>query len=87
MTYCYYLVAILINAIYLGGVKYYKKYKDGIFVFFINLFFTFAFLSGGIYMNIRFVGKSIWVAIFIFNTNICYYSNYFENNHTFLYIY
>ena len=37
-----------------------KKYKNGIFVFFINLFFTFAFLSGGIYMNIRFVGESIW---------------------------
>lgn len=60
MTYCYYLVVILINAIYLGGAKYYKKFKNGNLVFFINSFLTFAFWSGGIYINIRFVGESIW---------------------------
>jgi hypothetical protein len=60
MTYSYYLVIILINAVYLGGVKYYKKFNNGNIVFLINLFLTFVFWSGGIYINIRFVGESIW---------------------------
>lgn len=60
MTFCYYLVVILINAIYLGGVKYHKKYKKGKLIFYINLFLTFSFWGGGIYINIRFVGESIW---------------------------
>ena len=60
MTFCYYLVVILINGIYLGGVKYHKNFQKGKIVFLINLFLTFSFWGGGIYINIRFVGESIW---------------------------
>ena len=87
MTYSYYLVIILINTVYFGGVKYYKKFKNGNIVFFINLFFTFVFWSGGIYINIRFVGESIWWPYLFLTLYICYYSNFFEDNYIFLYIY
>ena len=65
MTFCYYLAVILINAIYLAGLKYYENYTYGKYAFFINIFLSLAFWSGGIYINIAFIGESIeWPFLF-----------------------
>ena len=61
ITFGYYLSIIMINAIYLGGMKYYNsEYKNGNLVHIINLFLNFALWCGGLFLNIRFVGESIW---------------------------
>ena len=61
ITFGYYLAVIMMNAIYLGGFKYYNKdYKNGKLVHLINLFLNFGMWGGGIFLNIRFVGESIW---------------------------
>ena len=59
MTFCYYISVILINAIYLSGLKYYKTNTYGKYALYINFFLTLAFWSGGIYINIAFIGESI----------------------------
>ena len=61
ITFGYYITVIMINAIYLGGYKYYNSgYKNGVVVHIINLFLNFVFWGGGLFLNIRFVGESIW---------------------------
>ena len=65
MTICYYFAVISINAIYLAGLKYYKNYPYGKIAFSINLFLSIALWSGGIYINIAFIGESIdWPFLF-----------------------
>jgi len=60
ITFGYYLSIIFINAIYLGGLKYYNIYINGRLIYIINLILTYLFYFGAIYLNIRFVGESIW---------------------------
>ena len=59
MTFLYYLI-ILIHSIYLGGYKYYNFYFKGKIVYVVNLILKLGFCGAGIYLNIRFVGESIW---------------------------
>ena len=60
ITFAYYISIIFIHATFLGGYKYYHFYKYNRLILVINLFLVFLFWIGGIYINIRFVGESIW---------------------------
>ena len=60
ITFAYYLSIIFIHVVFLGGFKYYYFFKYNKLIYSINLFLLFAFWVGGIYINIRFVGESIW---------------------------
>ena len=60
MTFGYYLSIIYIHAVYLGGMKYYKNNKHSQLIYITNLSLIFLFWIGGIFLNIRFIGESIW---------------------------
>ena len=60
ITFSYYISIIFIHAVFLGGYKYYNFYKYNRLILAFNLLLVLLFWIGGIYINIRFVGESIW---------------------------
>ena len=60
ITFGYYLTIIFFHVIFLSGYKYYNNYEYNRLLFSINLLSIFIFWIGGIYLNIRFIGESIW---------------------------
>lgn len=60
VTFSYYFSIIFIHTIFLSGYKYYSYFKCNRIIYIINSLLVFIFWIGGIYINIRFIGESIW---------------------------
>ena len=59
-TFGYYLSIIYIHVVYLAGMKYYNSYRYSRLIYIINVSLIFLFWTGAIFLNIRFIGESIW---------------------------
>jgi len=90
VTFAYYFSIIYIHTIFLSGYKYYSYFKCNRIIYIINSLLVFVFWVGGIYINIRFIGESIWwpylfftpifVIIPIFLKYIIFFRTYIDTN-------